>query len=335
MDTRTLDKWIEQLSNAKILSEMEVKALISKAREILSAEPNVVSVPAPCTIVGDIHGQFYDLLEMFRIGGKCPEINYLFLGDYVDRGYHSVEVVSLILTLKVRYPQRITMLRGNHESRQITQIYGFYDECVKKYGSPEIWTCFTDLFDYLPIGAVVEQSILGIHGGLSPAITSIDDIQKLDRVQEIPHEGPMADLLWSDPDEVDGFQASPRGAGWVFGGEPSYKFLEGNKLKMLVRAHQLVNEGYSESHKKKVITLFSAPNYCYRCANKGAIMEIDEHLQEIIKQFEPGPRRGLPYQTRRPPDYMTESDGIPSSALYERMKALSKIPESDFRKDTK
>jgi serine/threonine-protein phosphatase 2A catalytic subunit len=137
MDTRVLDRYLESLSKVKMLSETEVKDLISRvcrqpshlltlssqAKELLSREPNVVSVPAPCSVVGDIHGQFYDLLEVFRIGGKSPDINYLFMGDYVDRGYHSVEVVSFLLALKVRYPQRVTMLRGNHESRQITQMF--------------------------------------------------------------------------------------------------------------------------------------------------------------------------------------------------------------------
>jgi len=130
-----LDRQIEQLRECKYMKEADVKTLCSKAREILMEEGNVQRVNTPVTICGDIHGQFYDLMELFKVGGDCPDTNYLFLGDFVDRGYYSVETFLLLLALKVRYPDRITLIRGNHESRQITQVYGFYDECLRKYGS--------------------------------------------------------------------------------------------------------------------------------------------------------------------------------------------------------
>ena len=172
-----------------------------QAKEILQQESNVQPVNAPVTVCGDIHGQFYDLAELFRIGGACPETNYLFMGDYVDRGYYSLETVTLLVALKVRYRNRITILRGNHESRQITQVYGFYDESLRKYGNANVWKHFTDTFDFLPMTAVVAGRIFCLHGGLSPSIDTLDHARDLDRVQEVPHEGPMCDLVWSDPDD--------------------------------------------------------------------------------------------------------------------------------------
>ncbi|GAY58035.1 hypothetical protein CUMW_184030 [Citrus unshiu] len=243
-----LDEQIAQLMQCKPLSEQEVRVLCEKAKEILMDESNVQPVKSPVTICGDIHGQFHDLAELFRIGGKCPDTNYLFMGDYVDRGYYSVETVTLLVSLKVRYPQRITILRGNHESRQITQVYGFYDECLRKYGNANVWKIFTDLFDYFPLTALVESEIFCLHGGLSPSIETLDNIRNFDRVQEVPHEGPMCDLLWSDPDDRCGWGISPRGAGYTFGQDISEQFNHTNNLKLIARAHQLVMEGYNWGH---------------------------------------------------------------------------------------
>jgi len=212
-----VDGWIERLMDCKHLTEQEVNDLCNKAREILMKEQNVQPVKCPVTVCGDIHGQFHDLMELFRIGGKPPDTNYLFMGDYVDRGYNSVETVSLLVALKVRYRDRVYILRGNHESRQITQVYGFYDECLRKYGNANVWKQFTDLFDYLPLTALIEKQIFCLHGGLSPSIDSLNHIMDQNRVQEVPHEGPMCDLLWSDPDDRSGWGISPRGAGYTFG----------------------------------------------------------------------------------------------------------------------
>ena len=262
---RSLEEQIEDLYNCKYLPEDEVKDLCSKAKELFVKEPNIQIVHCPVTVCGDIHGQFHDLLELFKVGGYAPDTNYLFLGDYVDRGCFSVESVSLLLALKLKYPNRIYLLRGNHESRQTSQMYGFYDECFKKYGNnPGIWNTFMDLFDFLPLCALIENKILCLHGGLSPNIQTLEEINQLDRKQELPHDGPMSDLLWSDPEEREGWGQSPRGAGFVFGGDISSKFNFANKLSMICRAHQLQQNGYQWSHENNVLTIFSAPNYCYR-----------------------------------------------------------------------
>ncbi|XP_078439305.1 serine/threonine-protein phosphatase PP2A-2 catalytic subunit-like isoform X2 [Wolffia australiana] len=220
-----------------------------------------------------------------------------------NRGYYSVETVTLLVALKVRYRERITILRGNHESRQITQVYGFYDECLRKYGNANVWKYFTDLFDYLPLTALIEGQIFCLHGGLSPSLDTLDNIRSLDRVQEVPHEGPMCDLLWSDPDDRCGWGISPRGAGYTFGQDIAAQFNHTNGLSLISRAHQLVMEGFSWSQEKNVVTVFSAPNYCYRCGNTAAILQIGDNMQQEFLQFEPAPRQIEPDTTRRTPDY--------------------------------
>jgi serine/threonine-protein phosphatase 2A catalytic subunit len=244
------------------------------------------------------------------------------MGDYVDRGYYSVETVTLLVALKLRYRDRVTILRGNHESRQITQVYGFYDECLRKYGNANVWKYFTDLFDYLPL---TDNQIFCLHGGLSPSIDTLDHIRSIDRIQEVPHEGPMCDLLWSDPDDRCGWGISPRGAGYTFGQDISEAFSESpaacelatlhciseltadhnNGLTLVARAHQLVMEGFSWSQERNVVTIFSAPNYCYRCGNQAAILEVDDALKYTFLQFDPAPRAGEPLVSRRPPDYVS------------------------------
>ncbi|KAL1920138.1 uncharacterized protein VTP21DRAFT_1284 [Calcarisporiella thermophila] len=285
-----LDVCIEQLYQKKLLSEATVRDICERTKELLMHESNVVHIKAPVTVVGDIHGQFYDLIEIFRIGGFCPSTNYLFLGDYVDRGLFSVETISLLTCLKLRYPNRVYLVRGNHESRAVTQTYGFYTECMRKYGSVNVWQYFTDLFDFLTLSVVIDNSIFCVHGGLSPYIHCIDQIKLIDRFREIPHEGPMADLVWSDPDEAkDEFQFSPRGAGFTFGGMVVKKFLQTNNIQHILRAHQLCMEGYQELYDRSLSTVWSAPNYCYRCGNKASILEVGENGERHFNVFDAAP----------------------------------------------
>ncbi|CAD5112399.1 DgyrCDS1620 [Dimorphilus gyrociliatus] len=297
-----LDRQIEQLRNCHTITENEVKALCSKAREILAEEANVQRVDAPVTVCGDIHGQFYDLKELFKCGGNVPEANYLFLGDFVDRGFYSVETFLLLLALKVRYPDRITLIRGNHESRQITQVYGFYDECMRKYGSITVWRYCTEVFDYLSLSAIIDGTIFCVHGGLSPSIQTLDQIRQIDRKQEVPHDGPMCDLLWSDPEDTQGWGVSPRGAGYLFGSDVVASFNRANNVEMICRAHQLVMEGFKWHFCEQVLTVWSAPNYCYRCGNVAAILELDDALRRQFIIFEAASRetRGVPLKKPQP-----------------------------------
>ncbi|RUS15774.1 Metallo-dependent phosphatase-like protein [Endogone sp. FLAS-F59071] len=230
-----LDACIDSLYHKQLLAESLLREICEKTKELLMRESNVVHIKAPVTVVGDIHGQYYDLIEIFRIGGYCPSTNYLFLGDYVDRGLSSVETISLLTCLKLRYPDRVQLVRGNHESRAVTQTYGFYTECMRKYGSAQVWQYFTDMFDFLTLSVVIDDSIFCVHG-------------------EIPHEGPMADLVWSDPDpDKEEFAISPRGAGYTFGSQVVKKFLEINEMQHILRAHQLCMEGYQVRKLKSLV----------------------------------------------------------------------------------
>ena len=242
LEMSDLEGWIQKLLKCQYLTENEVLLLCEKAKELLTSESNVQPVRAPVTVCGDIHGQFHDLMELFKIAGQPPDVNFLFLGDYVDRGYYSVECVCLLLAFKLRYSDRVTLLRGNHETRAITQVYGFYDECFRKYGNANIWKNLTDVFDFLPLACVIQNQMFCLHGGLSPKLNNLDSMRQLDRLQEVPHEGPMCDLLWSDPDDITGWGPSSRGAGFTFGKDVSQDFNYTNNLKMIVRAHQLFNE---------------------------------------------------------------------------------------------
>jgi serine/threonine-protein phosphatase 6 catalytic subunit len=280
-----LDKWIELTKDCKYLPENEFKKLCDLVMEYLIEESNVQPVYTPVTVCGDIHGQYYDLQELFRTGGYPPDTNYIFMGDFVDRGYYSLETMTQLLLFKAKYPERITLLRGNHESRQITQVYGFYDECMTKYGNPNPWRICCNLFDYMTIAAIIDDSILCVHGGLSPEIKTLDQIRQIERNQEIPSKGAFSDLVWSDPEDIESWAISPRGAGWLFGAKVTNEFCEINGLSLICRAHQLVQEGHKYWFDNKLVTVWSAPNYCYRCGNVASILSFTDSENREAKTF--------------------------------------------------
>lgn len=315
-----LDSILDRLRRCELPMEAEVEYITALAKDIFIQEDNVLCLHSPITIVGDIHGQFYDLRELFSVGGTIPDVSYLFLGDFVDRGYFSVETFLLLITYKVKYPTRISLLRGNHESRQISQVYGYNDECLRKYGSNRVWRLCCDVFDCLPLCATVDSMFFCVHGGLSPSLKTIDDIRGsadgggINRFSEVPHEGLLCDLMWSDPLEPSlngapsvqdkGFQASQRGAGFLFGADIVEDFLHRNDFGLIVRSHQLIMEGLRFHFNNQLLTLWSCPNYCYRAGNVAAILEIGDSGERNFKIFDAAPRgsRALP-DKRCIPDY--------------------------------
>lgn len=244
---------------------------------------------------GDIHGQYYDLLRLFEYGGFPPASNYLFLGDYVDRGKQSLETICLLLAYKIKYPENFFILRGNHECASINRIYGFYDECThsqtlllsqpltrssgKRRYNIKLWKTFTDCFNCLPIAAIIDEKIFCMHGGLSPDLKTMEQIRRIVRPTDVPDNGLLCDLLWSDPDkDIQGWGENDRGVSFTFGQDVVAQFLKRHDLDLICRAHQVVEDGYEFFAKRQLVTLFSAPNYCGEFDNAGAMMSVDETL---------------------------------------------------------
>jgi len=275
----------------KLPSESEVKRICKMAGDVFMAQETLLELEAPIQVIGDIHGQYHDLLRIFEVGGFPPESNYLFLGDYVDRGKQSLEVIILLLVYKIQYPENFFMLRGNHECASITRIYGFYDECKRRYNI-KIWKIFTEVFNKLPFCALVDDRIFCVHGGLSPELNSLDSIRRIHRPTDVPDAGMVCDFLWADPDrDVQGWTENDRGVSYLFGPEIVNKFLVKHNLDLMVRAHQVVEDGYEFFAGRKLITLFSAPNYCGEFDNAGAIMKIDDTLMCSFKVLKPVKRK--------------------------------------------
>ncbi|KAF4670898.1 Serine/threonine-protein phosphatase PP1-gamma catalytic subunit [Perkinsus olseni] len=260
------------------LTDGEIRALCNKSRQIFLEQPNLLELEAPIKICGDVHGQYYDLLRLFEYGGFPPEANYLFLGDYVDRGKQSLETICLLLAYKIKYPENFFLLRGNHECASINRIYGFYDECKRRYNI-KLWKTFTDCFNCLPVAAIVDEKIFCMHGGLSPELNSMDQIKRILRPTDVPDTGLLCDLLWSDPEQdISGWGENDRGVSFTFGADIVQACLRKHDLDLICRAHQVVEDGYEFFAKRQLVTLFSAPNYCGEFDNAGAMMSVDETL---------------------------------------------------------
>eukprot|EP00418_Pyrodinium_bahamense_P004851 CAMPEP_0179010960 /NCGR_PEP_ID=MMETSP0796-20121207/413_1 /TAXON_ID=73915 /ORGANISM="Pyrodinium bahamense, Strain pbaha01" /LENGTH=298 /DNA_ID=CAMNT_0020706315 /DNA_START=69 /DNA_END=965 /DNA_ORIENTATION=+ len=274
-------------TKVKLPGEPELKQMLNMVGDIFLQQSALLELEAPLKIVGDVHGQYWDLLRLFEFGGFPPESNYLFLGDYVDRGKNSLEVIILLLAYKVKYPENFFMLRGNHECAAITRIYGFYDECKRRYNI-KVWKFFCDVFNKLPFCAVVDEKIFCVHGGPSPEMNSLEQVRRLARPTDVPDTGMICDFLWADPDkDIAGWAENDRGVSFIFGPDVVQKFCDKFDFDLIVRAHQVVEDGYEFFAKRQLITLFSAPNYCGEFDNAGAMMTIDETLMCSFKVLKP------------------------------------------------
>ena len=249
--------------------------LIKESIAVLSEQPSLLTVPSPCTIVGDIHGNIFDLLRILkRFPNYKGKETLLFLGDYVDRGTHSIDVISVLLALVCKYPNRVFLLRGNHEFMHINLIYGFYDEVFICYRSTHLWEAFQNAFAWMPFAAVVGDQIFCVHGGLSPQVQTLQQIMDIKRPLVSYESTPMiSDLVWSDPHEsVSMFGENSRGSGVLFGTSAIRTFLTNVNLKMMVRAHQCVVNGFCPFADNIGVTVFSSSDYCNIMHNKCGVM---------------------------------------------------------------
>mmetsp|Transcript_7904 Transcript_7904/g.13991 ORF Transcript_7904/g.13991 Transcript_7904/m.13991 type:complete len:522 (-) Transcript_7904:195-1760(-) len=291
---------VEYQKEQKVVHKKYVASMLVQMRKMLDKMPSLIECQVPeskdgeddqdepfFTVCGDTHGQYYDLLNIFEVNGgrPSPKRPYLFNGDYVDRGSWSVETVLTLMAYKLLYPQHMHLLRGNHETINMNRIYGFEGEVKAKYDD-KIMDLFTEVFQWLPLCATINKKVVIMHGGLfSKDGVKLDDIKAIPRGREPPDSGLMPEIMWSDPQPFPGRGESKRGIGLSFGPDITAAFLKDNDLDLLIRSHEVKDEGYLVEHDGKLITVFSAPNYCDQIGNKGALIRFKKDLKPEFEQF--------------------------------------------------
>jgi len=299
--------WTPPADRAFPVAANDIMQLCDQVQLLLEAEPTLLQLSAPIKVFGDIHGQYADLMRLFDQfgaphreagGGDIQMVDYLFLGDLVDRGAHSLEVVTLVLALKLAHPRKVFVVRGNHESPEVNSRDGFLHECVERLGGKQqgvaVWRRINTLFEWMPMGATINGCILCVHGGIGGSLRTLDEIAEMRRPLRMggQHAERMLDLLWSDPtesDEVEGVISNDsRGHPVVcYGPDRVESFLKANDLKLIVRGHECVMDGFQRFAGGRLITVFSATNYCGRWANAGAILLIGKDLEITPKVIFP------------------------------------------------
>jgi serine/threonine-protein phosphatase 5 len=310
---------MEQFKNQKLIHKRYVARLLISCKRYFENLSSLMEISLPTeapehdcstaprvTVCGDTHGQYYDVLNIFDMNGYPSKNNpYLFNGDFVDRGSFSVEVILTYLMWKLHDPTCIYLTRGNHETKNMNKIYGFEGEAKAKYDD-KIFELFLEVFSHLPLAAVIESTVFVTHGGLpTEEGVTLNDVRKIKRGCEPPESGLMSDLMWSDPQPFPGKSPSKRGVGFSFGPDITQKFLDTNGLSLLVRSHEVKEEGYLVEHGGKTITIFSAPNYCDTMGNKGAFIHFDASMEPKFTQY-----TNVPHPDVKPMAYSAGMGGL-------------------------
>lgn len=292
--------WMTYLKDQNRLPNRYIVRLLQEVKPMFDAMPSLIDVDrnhsdAMIRVCGDTHGQYYDTLRIFEMGGMPSADNqYLFNGDFVDRGSFSVENIVVLLAWKLACPEGMNLLRGNHETKNMNQLYGFSGELTAKTDA-SFYDLFAELFQSLPIAARINKKVFVVHGGLfSTDGVKLEDVKAIPRFCEPPETGLMAEALWSDPQPAPGRGPSKRGVGKTFGPDITQAFLDGNGLDYMIRSHEVRDEGYSVEHGGKLYTVFSAANYCGQCGNKGAFIEIGDENKPNPVQFDAAPCPPVP-----------------------------------------
>ncbi|ORD93926.1 PP4C [Enterospora canceri] len=265
---------LQKIHSNEVVSEFEINIICKQMTKIAIQEPNIPFVSSPVCVLGDIHGQYSDLVQLLELVEKPGECTYVFLGDYVDRGPNSISVVLLLFCYKILYPKRVFMLRGNHEQRAINKIYGFYDETMKAYEDTHVWQMINEVFDFFSIAAVIDMKYFCVHGGISNRVT-LNKLKRYDRSERTKDDDIANDLFWSDPFNKLGCLPNQRGSGVLFGVDIVKNFLMQNNLELIIRSHQLVHQGHKFDLHGLCLTIWSAPNYMNRIENPGIVLYIE------------------------------------------------------------
>ena len=272
--------------------EDTVIQLCKDVKTVFDREPVLLKLAANIVVVGDLHGHIDDLLRIFERMRYPPAMRYVFLGDYVDRGIYGTEVLLLLFALKIKFPEHIYMLRGNHETQNLSRYYGFFKEVTSKY-SQAVYDQIIDTFTSLPLCAVIGDRVFCVHGGISPELDLLEQLDGMEKPVDFQQPGIFSDMVWSDPcAEIDDFEPSDRGCGYVYGAAALSDFLDDNNLDLLIRSHEMCTDGVSwpyaddEENVDRCLTIFSNSDYCGR-GNTAAILHIAADLLVNVEVFTP------------------------------------------------